>query len=84
MSRNTAEHCNESARFSQKLGAADYNLDRAKEVADRIGGGKRFPAVRVDAGNQDQVAGVALEYDPFLVRMATYGFPYGIRDSWNE
>ncbi len=26
----------------------------------------------------------AFEPDPFLVRMAAYGFPYGIRDSWNE
>ncbi len=54
-------------QWLEKLVVADFNLDRAKEVADRIGGGKRFPAVRVDAGNQDQVAGVALEYGIDLI-----------------
>jgi len=56
-----------AGQWLEKLVVADFNLDRAKEVADRIGGGKRFPAVRVDAGNQDQVAGVALEYGIDLI-----------------
>jgi len=39
----------------QKLVVADYSLERAREVAARLGGGDRFPAIQVDAGNQAQV-----------------------------
>ena len=39
----------------QKLLVADKSIARAREVAPRMGGGGRFPAIKVDAGNKPQV-----------------------------
>jgi saccharopine dehydrogenase-like NADP-dependent oxidoreductase len=39
----------------EKLVVADANLDRAKAVAQRLGGGDRFPAMAVNAGSQADV-----------------------------
>ncbi|UCH20670.1 MAG: saccharopine dehydrogenase NADP-binding domain-containing protein [Deltaproteobacteria bacterium] len=54
-------------RWLEKLVVADFNRNRAREVADRMGVGKRFPAVRIDAGQQDQVAAAIQEHDIDLV-----------------
>jgi len=44
------------SQWLEKLVIADFSLDRAAQVAERMGGGKRFSAVRVDAGDQTEIA----------------------------
>ena len=51
----------------EKLVVADFNLKRAREVAGRLGGNTRYPAVGIDAGNQDQIAAAAKEHDIDLI-----------------
>ncbi len=49
---------------------ADYNLERAKEVAARLDDPARFPAERVDAGKQAEVAALARKYGVDLIMNA--------------
>ncbi|MFH1139555.1 MAG: saccharopine dehydrogenase C-terminal domain-containing protein [Pseudomonadota bacterium] len=51
----------------EQLVIADYNLERAKAVARKVGGGERFPAIRVDAGDQAEVEAAAREYGVDLI-----------------
>jgi len=39
----------------ESLTIADFNPARAREVADRLGGGERFPSLGLDAGNKAEV-----------------------------
>ena len=41
--------------WMEQLTVADFSLDRAREVAERLGGGERFKYMAVDAGNQGDV-----------------------------
>lgn len=45
-----------SNQWLTTLVIADFNLDRAKKVAGRLGGGKRFPTAHVDASDPSQIA----------------------------
>ena len=54
-------------RWLEKLVIADFNLKRAEEVAQRLGGNPRYPAVCIDAGNQDQIAAAANEHNIDLI-----------------
>lgn len=54
-------------RWLQQLVVADFNHDRAREVAKRLGGGEHFPAVRIDAGDQEQVAALARQHHIDLI-----------------
>jgi saccharopine dehydrogenase (NAD+, L-lysine forming) len=51
----------------QKLVVADANLERAREVSRRLGGGQRYPAVGIDAGDRDQVVAAAIEHAVDLI-----------------
>lgn len=46
-------------RWLDKLMVADFNLERAREVSQRAGGGDRFPAAQVDAGDRNRIVEVA-------------------------
>ncbi|MGD8520345.1 MAG: saccharopine dehydrogenase C-terminal domain-containing protein [Desulfobacterales bacterium] len=55
------------SKWLERLVVADFNRDRAREVTDRLGGGKRFPAVQIDASDQDQIAEVVRQHDIDLI-----------------
>ena len=44
-----ARHADPHYEWLDKLVIADFSLDRARSVADRFGGGERFPAIEIDA-----------------------------------
>jgi len=50
----------------EKMVLSDYNLDRAQEVATKMGD-KRFVAEKIDASNKDDVAALAKKYDIDLI-----------------
>ncbi len=54
-------------QWLEKLVIADYNLERAREVAHRLGNKDRFPAVRIDASGKDQIVTAVREYDIDLI-----------------
>jgi saccharopine dehydrogenase-like NADP-dependent oxidoreductase len=49
---------------------ADYNLERAKEVQEKLGDKQRFPAEKVDANRQDQIEALARKYQVDLIMNA--------------
>jgi saccharopine dehydrogenase (NAD+, L-lysine forming) len=49
---------------------ADYNLERAKEVQNKLGDPDRFPAEFVDASRQEQVETLARKYQVDLIMNA--------------
>ena len=53
--------------WMEKLVVADYSLDRAKEVADRMGGGARFPYSQVNAGDPAAVEAAIKEHQVDMV-----------------
>ena len=54
-------------RWLEKMVVADFNLARARQVADRLGDGDRYPAARVDAGDRRQVSEIAKQYEIDLI-----------------
>ncbi len=53
--------------FLEKVVLADLDLSRALEVAQKVGGGKRFPVERVDASSKGQVLALARKHEVDLV-----------------
>ncbi len=53
-----------------QLVLSDYNLARAEQVRKFLGGGKRFPAERLDAGDRDAIVALARRYDVDLIMNA--------------
>ncbi|MEW6264213.1 MAG: saccharopine dehydrogenase C-terminal domain-containing protein [Thermodesulfobacteriota bacterium] len=51
----------------EKLVIADQNLERAEEVAGRLGPSERYPVDRVEAGRRDEVAAVVARHGVDLV-----------------
>jgi len=49
---------------------ADYNLERAMEVQQKVGGEERFPVESVDASEQSQIVALARKYDVDLIMNA--------------
>ena len=49
---------------------ADYNFERAQEVAARLGDPARFPVEKVDAGNRDEIAALARKHGIDLIMNA--------------
>ena len=54
-------------QWLKQLIVADYNPKRSQEVAQRLGGGERFPSVGVDAADQGQVEAVLRDFDVDLI-----------------
>jgi saccharopine dehydrogenase-like NADP-dependent oxidoreductase len=54
----------------EKLVLADYRLERAQEVQDRLGDPERFPVERVDARDQAQIESLIQKHQPDLVMNA--------------
>jgi saccharopine dehydrogenase (NAD+, L-lysine-forming) len=54
-------------QWLEKLVVADFNPERAREVASRLGGGRRFPSVSIDAADQNQVVTVARDHGVNLI-----------------
>jgi saccharopine dehydrogenase-like NADP-dependent oxidoreductase len=49
---------------------ADYNLERVKEVQEKLGDKKRFPAEKVDANHREQIEALAKKYKVDLIMNA--------------
>ena len=43
----------------EKMVLADYDLKRAKEVRQKVRGGRAFPVAQVDAGDKKQIVALA-------------------------
>lgn len=56
--------------FVEQLVLADYDVERARAVADALGGGIRFPVEHIDASDQRQVERLAQKYDVDLIMNA--------------
>jgi saccharopine dehydrogenase-like NADP-dependent oxidoreductase len=54
----------------EKMVLADYSLERARRVADRLGDARVFPAERIDASDRAQVAALAQAHGVDLVMNA--------------
>jgi saccharopine dehydrogenase (NAD+, L-lysine-forming) len=54
----------------EKLVIADYNLDRARFVANRLGGPEKFPAEKVDARDTAQIVALARKHGAHLIMNA--------------
>jgi saccharopine dehydrogenase (NAD+, L-lysine-forming) len=54
----------------EKMVLADYSLERARRVADRLGDARVFPAEWIDASDRAQVAALARAHDADLVMNA--------------
>ena len=59
-----------NGQWLEKMVVADFNLERAREVANRLTGDERFPAVRIDASDRGQVATAAQEHEIDLIMNA--------------
>jgi saccharopine dehydrogenase-like NADP-dependent oxidoreductase len=55
------------SRFIEKLVIADYDENRAKEVAARVGGGARFPWAKVNAADQTSIEAAVREHGVDLI-----------------
>jgi saccharopine dehydrogenase-like NADP-dependent oxidoreductase len=53
--------------FLDKVVLADLDLSRALEVAQKVGGGRRFPVERVDASSKAQVLALARKHEVDVV-----------------
>ena len=49
---------------------SDYNLARAQEVSEKVGGPPRFPAERIDASKTSEIVKLATKYDVDLIMNA--------------
>ncbi len=56
----------ESEWLNQMI-VSDYDLDRAKEVAGKLDQKQRFIPEKADAGNRDELVGLATRYDVDLI-----------------
>ena len=54
----------------EQIVLADYNLDRAKEVQNKLGDEKRFPVEFIDAGKQENLEALARKYSVDLIMNA--------------
>lgn len=59
-----------NGQWLEKMVVADFNLKRARQVADRLTGDERFPAVWIDASDRGQVATTAQEHEIDLIMNA--------------
>ncbi|MEO7117663.1 MAG: saccharopine dehydrogenase C-terminal domain-containing protein [Candidatus Limnocylindrales bacterium] len=59
-----------SKPWLERMVLADYNLDRAQEVAAMVGGGETFPAEFVDAGDRASVVALARKHGVDLIMNA--------------
>jgi len=57
-------------KWIEQIVLADYNLERVREVQDKLNDERRFPAEKVDAGNQNQVVSLARKYRVDLIMNA--------------
>jgi saccharopine dehydrogenase (NAD+, L-lysine forming) len=57
-------------KWIEQIVLADYNLERAKEVQEKLKDDTRFPAEKVDAGDQSQVVSLARKYRVDLIMNA--------------
>lgn len=55
------------SEWLETLVVADFNQERAEEVAARLGGGHRFPFIELDAGSSEAVAAAIDEHGIDLV-----------------
>jgi saccharopine dehydrogenase-like NADP-dependent oxidoreductase len=53
--------------FLEKVVLADLDLSRALEVAQKVGGGRRFPVERIDASSKAQIVALARKHEVDLV-----------------
>jgi saccharopine dehydrogenase-like NADP-dependent oxidoreductase len=51
----------------EKMVVADFDIERARQVSDRVGGSKRFPAIRIDAADSSQIEEVSRKYGIDLI-----------------
>lgn len=58
-----AKHADPRYEWLNKIVVADYSVDRARAVADRFGGGDRFPAIGIDAGDQEAIEAALRAHD---------------------
>ncbi|UCF90784.1 MAG: saccharopine dehydrogenase NADP-binding domain-containing protein [Desulfobacterales bacterium] len=54
-------------QWMEKLVVADFNRDRAREVADRLGDTQRYPSEGIDANDRDQIAAIVRQYSIDLI-----------------
>ena len=59
-----------NGQWLEEMVVADFNHERAREVADRLTGDERFPDLRIDASDRDQVATAAQEHEIDLIMNA--------------
>jgi saccharopine dehydrogenase (NAD+, L-lysine forming) len=60
----------EPRKWIEQIVLADYNLERAHEVQEKLGNKKRFPIEKVDANHQDQIINLAKKYQVDLIMNA--------------
>jgi saccharopine dehydrogenase (NAD+, L-lysine-forming) len=54
----------------EKIVLTDYNIERVKEVQEKLGDVKRFPAEWIDAGKQDLIESLAKKYKVDMIMNA--------------
>jgi saccharopine dehydrogenase-like NADP-dependent oxidoreductase len=54
-------------KWMELMVLADYNIERAKEVGQKLGDDKRFPVEFVDAGKQEMIDELARKYQVDLI-----------------
>jgi saccharopine dehydrogenase (NAD+, L-lysine-forming) len=64
---NIVKHRGSRGQWLERLVLCDHNLERAREVSERIGDPKRFPAERVDAGRSSDVVALARKHGVDLI-----------------
>ncbi len=53
--------------FLERVVLADLDLSRALEVAQKVGGGRRFPVERLDASSKGQIVALARKHEVDLI-----------------
>lgn len=56
-----------SRPWAEQIVLCDYNVDRAKEVQQKLGNDKRFPVEFIDASEQNMIEGLARKYGVDLI-----------------
>ena len=67
---NLAKIMDPRSEWLEQLVLADYDLERARAIGARLADPGRFPAERVDAGKQEQVAALAKKHKADLIMNA--------------
>jgi saccharopine dehydrogenase (NAD+, L-lysine-forming) len=62
-----AKRADLKGQWLDKLVLADFSLERAREVANRMGDDRHFPVVRIDASDQDEVVAALQQHDIDLI-----------------